>query len=297
MSRVIATAFFATLVILASCNRDFTTDCSVGEKAVPAGSLLRIGVGPFTYDENTPVGPSNWGNIDCPNFSQCSSGHAQSPLNLLTEKVHLKDPSTHLSLSIHPKSHAKMKYHAIPNDFEVECAEKNGCGEMNFHGTRYNLAKMHFHSPSEYMLNGFQSEMELHLVHQSATGNFAVLGIFVSESTDGKDNAAFNEILRAAKERGHANIDIKSLIGSVADFPEPCTFRGSLTTPPCTEGIQWILSTTPIVLSRRQIDFYKNMTGNSPNNRPTQPINSRHIKCYTRELPRKAPVCSSEYLV
>lgn len=109
---------------------------------------------------------------------------------------------------------------------------------------------------------------------------------------EGAPNSAFESILNIAEERGKGDVNVSRLVADVAINPRPCTFKGSLTTPPCTEGIQWILSKTFVTLSRKQIQRYQAMTDHKHNNRPLQSRNGRPIVCYDNDVTEDAPLCN-----
>jgi len=255
------------------------TDCSVRELIVGPTSPIRVAVGPYTYDDDGPTGPSNWASIDCPGYATCGTGRRQSPFNIDTSTAALA--RCRVSLDIRESTGAAMRYMPVPGDFMLDCLDDGSCGEMTYRGVTYSFLQMHLHADSEYRLDGFKTDMEMHLVHQSEDGRFAVLGMFI---TEGARNPAFDAVLETARLRSSNNsVNVRAIIGDVATRPQPCTFMGSLTTPPCTEGIQWILSMNTIQLSRKQIDTYLEYTGNKNNNRPLQKANRRPIVCYFEE--------------
>ena len=140
----------------------------------------------------------------------------------------------------------------------------------------YELNQYHFHSPSEHTLEGNHFPMEMHMVHKASDGSLAVIGVFIEE---GSHNPAFDPIwANLPGEKGveshfeSVNVDIDELL------PESQTtyrYDGSLTTPPCSEGVKWFIATEPIALSSEQIQaFTALITGN---NRPVQPLNDRTV--------------------
>jgi carbonic anhydrase len=140
----------------------------------------------------------------------------------------------------------------------------------------FNLLQYHFHSPSEHTVNGEHFPMEMHLVHQSTAGALAVIGVFIEE---GEHNAAFDPVWGKMPMETGANVKIEQVQVNTDDLLPTDTaswrYHGSLTTPPCSEGVRWIVMQTPIQLDAEQIEqFKKEYTGN---NRPTQSLNERPV--------------------
>jgi carbonic anhydrase len=140
----------------------------------------------------------------------------------------------------------------------------------------YELVQFHFHSPSEHTVKGEHFAMEMHLVHRSAEGNLAVAGVFIEE---GQHNPAFDPIWsNLPTTKGNEShfqdviVDLTTLLPT-----ETTTYRydGSLTTPPCSEGVKWIIATTPIQLSKEQIGAIRKIIHG--NNRPVQPLHGRPV--------------------
>ena len=145
---------------------------------------------------------------------------------------------------------------------------------------RYDLVQFHFHYPSEHLVNGNQYPMELHLVHRSSEGNFAVLGIFIIE---GKKNKAVKRAWKKFPEEESIAYSKKTAV-NLADLLPANTksyyfYDGSLTTPPCTERVKWVVFPGPISLSAKQIESFKSAYSN--NFRPSQPLNERTIHFVT----------------
>jgi len=143
-------------------------------------------------------------------------------------------------------------------------------------GTSYELKQYHFHAPSEHTVDGQHFPMEMHLVHQSPGGKLAVLGVFIDE---GDHNAAFEPVLSNLPDEVGEEIHHENVTVNIDDLipPSPTTYRypGSLTTPPCSEGVSWFVDIEPIELSAEQIAQFKaNFYGN---NRPVQPLNDRTV--------------------
>ena len=147
-------------------------------------------------------------------------------------------------------------------------------GGITIEGKRYKLAQFHFHAPSEHTLDGVAAPLELHLVHKSDDGNLAVLGILIKE---GVENAALAPVFaNIPAEKTEEPVEVEGSLDVMALLPENrITFRynGSLTTPPCTEGVLWKVFVDGIEASKEQIAAYTAVYSDSA--RQVQPLNER----------------------
>ena len=141
---------------------------------------------------------------------------------------------------------------------------------------RYQFLQFHFHSPSEHTVNGKAYPLELHLVHKEVgTDNLAVVGVFIEEGAENNFlGNVFNEI--PSEEKVEQQTDIML---NLSDFIPPAqsyyTYLGSLTTPPCTVGVDWILFDEPIQASTAQIGMFTERYDNTA--RPVQPLQNRRL--------------------
>ena len=141
---------------------------------------------------------------------------------------------------------------------------------------RYKFLQFHFHSPSEHTVNGEAYPLELHLVHQEVgTDDLAVVGVFIEEGTENNFlGDVFSEI--PSEEKVEEQTD---LMLNLSDFIPPTqayyTYIGSLTTPPCTVGVDWILFDEPIQASTEQIAMFTEVHDNTA--RPVQPLQNRRV--------------------
>ncbi len=140
-------------------------------------------------------------------------------------------------------------------------------------GTWYDLVQFHFHAPSEHTIDGEQAAAELHLVHQDDDGNLAVVGVLVEE---GDANDAVAPVLEDLPDDEGEQTEPETQVDADGLLPEEhLTFRydGSLTTPPCSEGVRWMVMTSPVTWSSEQLAAFTGLYGGS--NRPVQPLNDR----------------------
>ena len=141
---------------------------------------------------------------------------------------------------------------------------------------RYQFLQFHFHSPSEHTVDGETYPLELHLVHKEVgTDNLAVVGVFIAEGAENNFlGNVFNEI--PSEEKVEQQTDVML---NLSDFIPPAqdyyTYLGSLTTPPCTVGVDWILFDEPIQASTAQISMFTEVYDNTA--RPAQPLQNRRV--------------------
>ncbi len=236
----------------------------------------------WSYQGKT--GPEYWGKLDSA-FEACANGKLQSPINIQKDmtaknvKLALNYQSAPLrivndgmtELMINDNKTIFNDGHTIQLNFPSETLEK-----INYDGKDYQLVQFHIHTPSENKWQGHAYPMELHFVHQGAKGTLAVIGVFVR---NGKENPAFREIVaHLPKHKGDImtvskNINPGDLMPVRQDY---YSFAGSLTTPPCSEGVQWVVMAEPITASAVQIAKLKRAI-NMSNARPVQPLHERKV--------------------
>jgi len=211
-------------------------------------------------------GPENWGTLD-PEFELCSSGMNQSPIDLSGFVDEDLD-----SLGVHylpGGTEVLNNGHAIKVNYEP--GSNLQVGDQSFE-----LKQFHFHSPSENTIEGESYPLEMHLVHADEAGNLAVLGVMFEE---GEGNPVLNTIWTGIPsvegEFGALSpgVDAENLLPEDRNYYR---FNGSLTTPPCSEGVTWMVLSTIETASPSQLKVVGERMGH-PNNRPLQPTNARTI--------------------
>lgn len=218
---------------------------------------------PFSYEGEN--GPEHWGILD-PSFELCGIGENQSPINLTGAKER--------DLSKVVFNYQSSKSTIINNGYSVQVNCEPG-SFIEVGREAYELEQFHFHAPSEHQVDGKYFPIEMHLVHKNEADGLAVIGVFLDA---GQENSAFNllwEIL-PTEEGAETEVDIE--INAQDLMPaSKITYRyeGSLTTPPCTEGVRWLVMATPVELSEEQICTFEQIY--SGNNRPVQPLNGRSL--------------------
>ena len=213
------------------------------------------------------AGPARWGDMK-PEFATCKTGKRQSPIDIKNAAPADLPPIT---FAYRP---APLKI--IDNGHTVQVNVPPG-SSIGAGGKSYELVQFHFHKPSEEKVNGKAFDMVVHLVHKSPQGQLAVVGVLLEK---GKDHPLVRTLwsnLPKVKEREVAvdatAIDPSGLLPADRRY---YTFPGSLTTPPCTEGVTWYVLRTPVEISGPQIERFGKIYRR--NARPVQPLNDRAIQ-------------------
>jgi len=220
----------------------------------------------WSYSGKT--GPTHWAELD-EHFKTCGTGKSQSPIDIHTASVHgTALPPLEFNYTSGP-------LHVVDNGHTIQVNVDPG-SSLTVAGQRYELVQFHFHHPSEQQFNGKSTDMEVHLVHRDAEGQLAVVAVMLRP---GPENAMVESVWRdLPKEKEHdaspANVSINPVELIPADHGY-FTLAGSLTTPPCTEGVRWFVLKTPLALSRAEIDTFAARYAN--NARPIQQLNGREI--------------------
>jgi carbonic anhydrase len=246
-----------------------TTTAAAPTKAHPTDQQHGL----WSYEPAT--GPDLWAGLS-PDYSLCAEGREQSPINLTTSLIEataaLKTNYRTARLSINHQQHVND---VIDNGHTIQIDYPGGSG-INIEGDEYGLAQYHFHAPSEHSIEGRQFPMEMHLVHQHASGRLAVVGVMIES---GAHNPAFDPIWENLPGTPGEQVHLEDIKLDVDDLLPPdyshYRYLGSLTTPPCSENVKWFVLTQPITLSAAQIATFTAIFDH--NNRPRQAIGDRDI--------------------
>ena len=219
----------------------------------------------WSYTGNT--GPEKWGSLG-KDFATCSLGQRQSPIDI---RKTVKADLAPIHFDYQP-----VALSITDNGHSIKVDTPNA-GGITVDGEKYALLQFHFHKPSEEKINGKQYDMVAHLVHQAKDGRLAVVGVLMEE---GKEQPLIRTLwTHLPIEQGKAatpkdvKIDPTHLLPAKRSY---FTFIGSLTTPPCTEGVLWLVLKTPVQVSKEQLSGFGSIYRN--NVRPVQAVNSRVIK-------------------
>jgi len=221
----------------------------------------------WNYEGHT--GPLVWSHLD-PAYAACNHGHQQSPIDIRGARLN--------------KSLLPIQFHYIAGPVTVE---NDGRGIV-VHvdkgsyivagGVRYDLVDYEFHRPAEHPVHGKLTDMEVDLVHQSADGKLAILGVRLSEDR-GDPNATMATLWAHLPVRPGTSARITDPIdagGLIPADPGYWTYTGSQLTPPCTEGVQWFVYEEPLDISREQLRLFTALF--RLNTRPVQDLHGRKIE-------------------
>jgi len=211
------------------------------------------------------TGPAHWATLT-PEYGACA-GKNQSPVNL----------TSFIQADMKP-----IAFRYISNGKEI--LNNGHAVQINVHpgssiqvdGREFELKQFHFHAPSENHIRGRSFPMEAHLVHADKDGNLAVVAVMF---TEGRANAALRKAWAQMPKHAGDKSMLASTISPTGILPanrDHYRFNGSLTTPPCTEGVRWLVMKQPVSASKAQIARFAEVMQH-PNNRPVQAINARTI--------------------
>ncbi len=212
------------------------------------------------------AGPQNWSKVDA-KYALCASGKNQSPIDL----------SALVKTELKP---LKLDYKAgiadiVNNGHTVQINYAAGSA-LAVDGIAFELKQFHFHSPSENKINGKQFPLESHLVHADKDGNLAVVAVMFQE---GAANALLTKIWEKMPNKAGDKSALPTGLSVSQMLPKDHNyyrFNGSLTTPPCSEGVRWFVMKTPATASKAEVERFSKAVGFA-NNRPIQPLNARAV--------------------
>jgi carbonic anhydrase len=216
-----------------------------------------------------PDGPSHWAALaDHYPYQECRTGKLQSPIDIGAAKRAALPPIEF--------NYGPAPLRIINNGHSVQVNLPPG-SFITVGGKRYELVQFHFHHPSETKLSGAHLPLEMHLVHKDADGQLAVVAVLFSP---GKENPVLDQLfhyipLETGKEMSPDGVTVDAA-GLLPDNRAYYTFAGSLTTPPCTEGVTWFVLRTPVWVSEHDVARFAQAY--HFNARPTQPLNGRVVQ-------------------
>ena len=222
----------------------------------------------WSYSGDT--GPAQWSALES-DYSACGIGKLQSPIDI-SDSVAKKGALSAITFDYKP---SPLKI--IDNGHTIQVDYAPG-SFITVQGKRYELVQFHFHKPSEEKINGKSADMVAHLVHKNADGNLAVVAVLLRTGQSNKLVETLWKNLPPEKER---EIAVEGVQVNAADLLPAkkaayYTFTGSLTTPPCSEGVTWFVLKAPTSISNNEVTRFAQLY--PMNARPTQPLNGREIR-------------------
>lgn len=211
-------------------------------------------------------GPLNWGKLN-PANAKCDSGERQSPIDIRDGIRVALDPLNF--------DYKDSRFSVLDNGHTIQTTLSPG-NYINVSGKNYELVQFHFHKPSEERINGKSFEMVMHLVHKDSDGKLAVVALLMQR---GKANSLVQSIWNNLPLEKNEAVNALSSMDLSQVLPvrrEYFTYMGSLTTPPCSEGVLWLVLKEPIEISGEQIAIFSRLY--PMNARPIQNSSGRLIK-------------------
>ncbi|ELS31667.1 MULTISPECIES: carbonic anhydrase [Pseudanabaena] len=237
------------------------------------GTLFPLSTNVFAEESHSHWGyggaanPTQWGQIK-KEFALCESGRDQSPIDLKNAVE-----STPAKIDFDYKSSPLV---VVNNGHTIQVNYAPG-SSVTINGEKYSLVQFHFHTPSEHEVNSKALAMELHLVHRNEAGKLAVVGVML---TKGAANPLIDTIWKNIPSAGKtdtvsSNINATDLLPKGKSY---YSYDGSLTTPPCSEGVKWNVFVEPMTVSEEQIEAFEKLY--QVDARPIQPSNGRVIQLH-----------------
>ena len=217
----------------------------------------------WTYGGST--GPDKWGDLDAAS-KVCSVGSQQSPIDI-GGSIKAQLPPLRIAWG-------KTADSIVNNGHTIQLNAAEG-STLSFGGEPYKLVQFHFHHPSEHLIRGKSVPMEVHFVHAHASGALAVVGTLM---VVGKRNPVFSKIIATMPTHEGETVKADPAINPNGFLPARLTYYrypGSLTTPPCSETVEWLLLTDPIQVADAGIDGFAKLY--AMNARPAQKANRRAV--------------------
>jgi carbonic anhydrase len=235
----------------------------------PAGGSASSQHGEIHWAYSGEAGPQAWGQLK-PEFQTCTSGTRQSPVNI-DDATTLQGPAEPLQFRYQASSGS-----VVNNGYTIQ-VDVQGDNTLTVRGSEYKLVQFHFHTPSEERINNRSFAMAAHLLHRNQEGQLAMVAVLL-------EPGAANSLIHAVWT--HMPLDINDRVrlpsGSInlqdllPQDQRYYQFLGSLSTPPCTEGVLWMVIKQPAAVSREQIRLFTQLYPN--NTRPVQPLNGRAVR-------------------
>ena len=211
-------------------------------------------------------GPENWAKLSA-DYATCDTGRNQSPVNI---QVALHAPMLPLKMS------QRFPAKEILNDGHTVQVNFSKGNILVLDGIAYQLKQLDFHAPSEHQINGKSFPLEAHFVHADSKNNLTIMAVMFKE---GDENTALANLWLQMPAAPSAPTALKSRVIPSDLIPKVTNYyrlSGSLTSPPCTEGVSWLVMKAPMSASKAQIEAFKNVV-HQHNNRPIQPMNGRVV--------------------
>ncbi len=245
-----------------------TDQATATAKKESRGKASKSAHGGASWTYSGSNGPDSWGSVSA-KFAACGDGMTQSPINLTA--AHAAGMSAgNIDFAYQP-----TQLRIVNNGHTVQ-VNYSGGSTMTVEGETFDLLQFHFHAPSEHAIDGKLADMEMHMVHRNAAGELGVVGVLMNI---GAENLALGEIWQhMPREATPERLKDRNIVNARDFLPHNANYyryMGSLTTPPCSEGVNWFVMADPIEVSREQVEQFAGVFGAT--NRPVQEVNNRLV--------------------
>ncbi len=234
--------------------------CSVVALSLLSVSAL-FGDAKWDYKKDGARGAENWDKLH-KNFEICGNGKSQSPINI--EHYYQTEDKGNLKFHYGVSKPSKVAY----TNHTLKLGFNSHTDNIKYRNHTYILDNVHFHTPMEFLINGKTQPLSAHFVHKDEQGRLLVVAIGFQV---GHENTFLKPILEVAKTKNIKKAKPIALYAFLEKQISYFHFNGSLTAPPCTEGVAWFVIEHPLELSSSQLAEIKKHMKDSPNQRPTQP--------------------------
>lgn len=213
------------------------------------------------WDYSNEHGPQRWAELD-KNYDKCATGEMQSPIDLPTRLI---EGGEHLEIN-----YSSDALRIVDNGHTIQ-VNHQGESRLSIEGVPFRLVQYHFHSPSEHAEQGQRHSLELHLVHTDDAGNYAVVGVFLetAELEDGAHESLWKHLPMG--EDMSERVFVGEPVDPLSFLPagrEHYRYHGSLTTPPCTETVTWLVMRESLKVTAEHIEAFRELY--QANARPLQ---------------------------
>lgn len=238
--------------------------------------------GGYNYIPGSGEGPEDWGSLR-EEWKICKDGLRQSPINLMTAHAFPNRRLGRLETN-YRKSHAVL----VNRGHDVGLEWPNGdAGTLTIGGTVYTLERCHWHHPSEHAIDGKIADgLEMHMVHRSSDDRIAVVGVLFNQEKHCCPDPLLSKLtsyLQYLLTTNSENVTVGYISPwNLQQLSSYYRYNGSLTTPPCTQGVTWTVMQKVMTVTRDQVQLLRSVVdhGFDNNARPLQPINHRRVDIY-----------------
>ncbi|KAJ7976895.1 Alpha carbonic anhydrase [Quillaja saponaria] len=233
----------------------------------------------FDYMERSEKGPQQWGKLK-KEWAACNNGGMQSPIDLSSNSVKLIPKLAELN-----KTYTSSNSTILNRGHDIALKWAGYAGSIHINGTEFFLQQCHWHSPSEHSVNGRRYDLELHMLHGSQDGNnkIAVVGLLYEIGQPDPFLSKLEKYIMSMVDEEHEiKIGVIDPSEIKLDGKNYYRYMGSLTVPPCTEGVIWTINEKIMTVSSEQVKLLREAVHDyaEKNARPVQPLNRREIHLF-----------------